>query len=181
MRPALGPTISGLPLFSALTIAEAEDLASHSEVLRLGDGDRLFTEGDLANDLFVVLSGQIRVSCRGPEGVEVVVGTIGAGHVVGEMGVLDPSPRSATASSLGGAVLLRIDGDAFARMIDAGHPAAWSIIREIRHEVCARMRRVDERVDALFTAVEQGAGAHRTDATLGNRLRAVWMAIRGYE
>jgi len=178
VRPSLGPTINALPIFSALTMAEAEDLGTHCQVVRLDDGERLFSEGDAAADLFVVISGQLRVSCKGPEGVEVVVGMVGAGDVVGEMGVLDPAPRSATTTSLGGTVALRLAGVAFSAMIDTGHPAAWSIIREIRREACARMRTVDARVDALFH-VEPTPQESSSGGGLAERVRAVWLALRG--
>ena len=144
------PTLATLPLFAALTDRELEELARHTRTVSLRPGERLFDEGDPPDAIYVVLRGDVRLSCAGPEDTRVVVGLLGAGGVFGEMGVLDRAPRSAAADSPGGALLLAVDGDVFGTFVDEGHPAAWWILRQVRRDLADRFHAVDARLDAVF-------------------------------
>ncbi len=144
------PTLATLPLFAALTDRELEELARHARTTTLRPGETLFEEGDPPDAIYVVLRGDVRLSCAGPDDTRVVVGHLGTGGVFGEMGVLDRAPRSAAADSPGGAVLLAVDGDVFGALVDEGHPAAWWILRHVRRDLADRFRAVDSRLDAVF-------------------------------
>src|ERR1700741_3380007 len=56
----------------------------------------LFREGDPANSVFRVLSGSVDIF-RELDGEAILLGTVGAGQFIGEMGVVENRPRSATA------------------------------------------------------------------------------------
>jgi CRP/FNR family cyclic AMP-dependent transcriptional regulator len=164
-----------LPLFSGLTAAESEDLASSCSFYELEDGEPLFALGDPPDHLYVVRSGGLRLSCRARPGVEVVVGEATKGDIVGEMAILDPAPRSATATAMGRTEILCLSGSAFARLLDEAHPAARSIITEIRMDTCTRLRHLDERLDAIFSQADASPGS----GGLFERLQAIWVAMMG--
>lgn len=140
------------PIFQGLTPQEAVDFAAHCQVSHLPPGGVLFQQGDVATDIFLVLSGQLTLVCDSPDGIPVVVGTVADGTVVGEMGVFDDAPRSATASAAEDATLLALPGEAFATMVDLGHAAAHSLLRWLRAQLCERLRVLDKRLDAVFTS-----------------------------
>ena len=169
-------TLHSLPVFEDLGEPEARELAAHCEGVDLPDGSVLFEEGQDAHYLFVVLAGTILLSCRGPSGTEVVVGLSKPGSVIGEMGVLDHAPRSATATAVGHSGVLRIAGDAFIQMIEGGNPAAWSILKVIRTELCQRLRTLDERVDAVF-AIQDPTRPMGDSAEVKDMLENLWMAL----
>ena len=155
---------------------EARELASNCDGVDLPDGAILFEEGEEARHLYVVLAGTILLSCRGPSGTEVVVGMSKPGSVIGEMGVLDCAPRSATATAVGHSGVLRIGGDAFKEMIQSGNPGAWSILKAIRMELCQRLRTLDERVDAVFTIQDPG-NPMGDSAEVQDMLENLWTAL----
>ncbi|HSR71837.1 MAG TPA: cyclic nucleotide-binding domain-containing protein [Kiloniellales bacterium] len=69
------------------------------EVRRFAAGETLFREGDASAEAFVIRAGRIEIlkdSVRGPLRLAV----LGSGDVVGEMGLLEDRPRSATARAL---------------------------------------------------------------------------------
>ncbi len=83
--------------------ASAEDLeaisaASRSRIFRRGQ--ILFTAGDPANTLVVVISGRVKVVVRSADGAELTLTIIGPGGVFGELSVVDGGPRSADAETL---------------------------------------------------------------------------------
>ena len=164
-----------LPLFSGLTETEAKGLAASCSFYELEDGEPLFALGDAPDHLYVVRSGRLRLSCRARPGVEVVVGEAGRGDIVGEMAILDPAPRSATATAMGRTEILCLSGSAFARLLNEAHPAARSIVTEIRKDTCGRLRHLDERLDAIFS---ESTGADRPKG-LFDRLQNIWAAMMG--
>ena len=178
MHQVTGDTIRGIPIFSGLTPIHAAELSRSCGVIRLGASESLFSEGDPAGHLYIVLSGSLRITCLGIDGIPVVVGTVDPGDVVGEMGVIDTSPRSATATAIDEVEVLCLAGDVFGDLIDAGHPAAASILEELRNRLCARMRMLDERIDAVFFLPED-TEEFEPDLTMGDRIRGLIRVLVG--
>jgi len=64
-------------------------------------GEVLFSEGEIGEHLFVIRKGSVKVSRRNQRGVDVAQTYVPAGHVVGEMAVIEETPtkRSATVTA----------------------------------------------------------------------------------
>jgi CRP/FNR family transcriptional regulator, cyclic AMP receptor protein len=60
------------------------------------EGEVLFKEGDPPGHVFRLVSGVVEIF-RELDGERIVLGTVGAGQFIGEMGVVENRPRSATA------------------------------------------------------------------------------------
>ena len=60
------------------------------------EGHVLFREGDPADCVFRLLSGAVDI-LRDLDGDPILLGTVGAGQFIGEMGVVENRPRNATA------------------------------------------------------------------------------------
>src|SRR5262245_46845832 len=71
-------------------------------VIELASGRTLFREGEASRHIYRVVSGEIEVSRRAA-----VLGRIGPGHFVGEMGALVSAPRNGTATAVSDAILKR--------------------------------------------------------------------------
>ena len=185
MKDAIARTLHSHPAFSGLSFEEARELSDRCDVVTLTEGNVLFAEGEPADNLFVVLAGSLMVTCRGPAGLEVVVGDARGGSVVGEMGVLDCTPRSATLTARSRVEVLRLRGSIFQQLIESAHPAARSLLRSIRQQLVSRLRMVDERVDAVFDVVFDEAFDEDGGSVAGNldepsglhaSLKSVWQA-----
>ena len=82
-----------------LTLADAFKVVAYMRPKRIAAGTVFIREGEVKrNDhMLLVLEGDVAVENELPGLQEaVVVSVIGPGHLIGEMGVLDGSPRSAT-------------------------------------------------------------------------------------
>ncbi len=92
--------------------------------VRFRRGQALFTEGDLADRVFVIERGWVLITSIAPGGREIVLGLRGPGDVIGDLSALDGAPRSATALAAGeveatvapGSALIRALSDAAAAM-----------------------------------------------------------------
>lgn len=79
---------------------------------RVAAGEVLFRRGDAANEMYVVLEGQVDVSLDGR-----LVESLPPGSILGEMGIVDHSPRSADAVAASDAKIEVIDRDWFCTLI----------------------------------------------------------------
>ncbi len=86
-----------------LRLSDAKRVVSYMHPHRISAGTVFIQEGELkGNDyMMLVLDGDISVEneLNGADD-SIVVNIIGPGHLIGEMGVLDGSPRSATCSAV---------------------------------------------------------------------------------
>ena len=106
------------PLFANLEDDLVTTIVSRGELVTVLDGESLMTAGGRADAFFVILKGSVSV-CVPSEGAEVVeVAQLGESEVLGEMGVLRSSERSATVIAKGGVVVARFTADVFTRLFD---------------------------------------------------------------
>jgi len=59
------------------------------------DGETIFKEGDAGTEAYIIMDGFVAVS-RMQDGDSVALGTRAEGEIIGEMALIDDSPRSAT-------------------------------------------------------------------------------------
>ena len=78
--------------------------------LRLAVGETLFQQGDLSDRAYIVESGLVEVVAKTGDG-EVVLARLGPGEVVGEMGLIDGSERTASVRALSDSELLVISAE----------------------------------------------------------------------
>jgi CRP-like cAMP-binding protein len=76
-------------------------LRSEGRRVRFRRGQALFTEGDVADRVFVIERGWVMITSIAPGGREIVLGLRGPGDVIGDLSALDGAPRSATALAAG--------------------------------------------------------------------------------
>ena len=72
------------------------------------DGDVIFREGGPSDTAYEIVSGTVEIAKMG-DGGNVLLATLGAGQMFGEMGVLDLEKRNATAKAVGPLTVNAID------------------------------------------------------------------------
>ena len=82
-------------------------------LLSLKPGEYLMKEGDLSTDLFFVKEGCLKIVKKSESGEEVLITTIKAGEMIGEVGVLLHKRRSASAVALEESLVITIPKEKF--------------------------------------------------------------------
>jgi CRP-like cAMP-binding protein len=85
-----------LPLFDAFKTDELEILARHMSFAEILRGEHLFVEGDKGDFMCFVVRGLLDVLKTSTMGDYRVIARLGKGNTIGEMSIIDQSPRSAT-------------------------------------------------------------------------------------
>ena len=93
--------LARVDLFSGLRKKELEDLATYCGERTFSPGSVMLSQGEQGLGLFIITKGTARITRKNsPDGPEEVLGTAGAGDVIGEMALLDDLPRSATVTAI---------------------------------------------------------------------------------
>ena len=124
-----------IPLFAALSPADLHRLASVAEERTYEDGDVLASEGELGDELHVVVEGTVRVTH--PDGS--VVARRGRGDVVGEMSIITHEPRIASLVADGGIRTIRIGRREFESMIRERPEIALAVMRVLAERLSVEM------------------------------------------
>lgn len=105
-------------LFSGLDRAALDGLAQQCRLVDLETGKTLFRHGDRSDGCYIVLDGVLKISAASADGEETLLAMLGAGDVVGEMGLVDGLPRSATAAALKPCALAYLNSGNFTRFAE---------------------------------------------------------------
>ena len=103
------------------------DLFAHEEnPVQLAAGETLFRAGDAADAMYVVLEGALNVLV-----VEQVVETSRRGAILGEMALVDNTPRGATVVAAEPSKLAKVDARRFQRLIQQNPFFAMHVMKEL--------------------------------------------------
>jgi CRP/FNR family cyclic AMP-dependent transcriptional regulator len=130
------------PLFGPLTEADAVSVRSLLRRRQVEAGATVFQRGDIADAVYLVVPGQLRISVGSANGRELAFRVIGPGDIVGEMGVLDGGRRSA---DLRQSVMLGLSRSALQTLLATRPAIASGIIAFL----CGRLRETSEQMEAL--------------------------------
>jgi CRP-like cAMP-binding protein/thioredoxin reductase/Na+-translocating ferredoxin:NAD+ oxidoreductase RNF subunit RnfB len=104
-------------------------------VRRYGANEIIFREGDAPDALYLIRSGSVTVS-KDVSGHDVVLSYVAAGNYVGEMALLNDTPRSATVQATVPTEMILLDAGTFRRVITRN--PAWRA--ELEARLLARIR-----------------------------------------
>jgi NTE family protein len=103
-------------MFEDMDAESLADLATQCDVVTLPGGRTLFAAGSMPDALYILRSGMLGAyssSSNGPR----LLGTIGSGEIVGEIGLIAQRPRSALVRALRDSVVLRLPERAFQQLV----------------------------------------------------------------
>ncbi len=101
---------------SGLSREDIAELVEGAEVQQMRAGEIVLAEGDEGKDIYIVRRGSMIVE-KAIAGRQVFLSYVPAGSYVGEMALIDDAPRSATVKAAIKSEVIRLPGDAFARLL----------------------------------------------------------------
>ncbi len=105
-----------VPLFADLSPLDLKQVAAISEETVFSDGDVLAEQGEQGDEMFVIVSGEVRV-CISKDGQEKEVARRKMGEYVGELSIVNREPRIASLIASGDVRALCIDQKSFEGLI----------------------------------------------------------------
>ena len=140
----IGPAeLRNIGLFGALSDDVLEYLSTQLSVEMPPAGATIFREGEDANAMFVVISGEVEVLKKSKRAVEARVAVLGPGDWFGEMSIVDIQPRSATVRALAPSRLLRVSSADLDALYRHDLRSYAIIILNLARELSRRLRVAD--------------------------------------
>jgi CRP/FNR family cyclic AMP-dependent transcriptional regulator len=143
--PVSTTALRTLPIFETLAQDRLDEIARYSRLQRVARNTVVVHAGDETDDIFVVLTGALKVQMSDQEGREVILSQLGHGDMFGEMGAIDDHPRSATVVTTKPCDLVVIAKDDFKRCLATNFDVALYIIRSL----VKRLRQADRKIESL--------------------------------
>ena len=137
-------------LFAALPPDVLDHLRELATTRSLEKGGLLFSQGDAAHELFLVVGGRIAIGTHSSDGRENMVAVLERGGLFGELGLFDDEPRSADARALTDSEVVAVAYDDVRAVLQDRPALLWLIVRILAQ----RLRATDEALaDAVFLDV----------------------------
>lgn len=138
-------SLSGIPFFGGLEPAALERLAASMRARRFRRGEVIFHIGDPGDALFVIVSGDVKISLPSETGDEAILATLRPGDVFGELALLDGAPRSASATAIGPTETVVLPRDRFRELLASEAGFRDALLASIAGE----LRRLTHHVEEL--------------------------------
>jgi CRP-like cAMP-binding protein len=150
----LAKMLESARLFGALTLSDREQLSKELRPAAFTAGQTIFSRGDPGNEIYLVLTGRVRLSILTLEGRELSFTHAGEGDVFGEIAALDGGPRTADATAVTAVEAMILPRSAFRRLLETMPDLADAAIRFL----CTRLRDADQQLE--------GVALHRIEVRL---------------
>lgn len=133
--------LKSLPFFHQLADEQLGQLANIGRTESWQADRILFSEGDEAGSLYVILAGKVKIFKRDHEGEEIQLATLGKGDFFGEMALFEGVPRSASVSTMEPCEFFSLGRDDFFTLL-AHSPR---LIPEVLAGISSKIRAVNEK------------------------------------
>ena len=137
--------LASVALFRSIPSDGLDALAERGRPRRFAKGDVLMRQGEPSDVLHVIQRGRVRVERVLPDEPVVILAELDATEVVGEMGLLDNAPRSATVTAITDTETLELDASVVAAVIVQYPDVATALLRTLSR----RLRSADELAEHL--------------------------------
>ena len=145
VSPTVAEALASVPFFAGLDDAALGRVAASVRSRRFRRGEVIFHAGDPGDALFIIVSGEIKISLPSEAGEEAILVRLRPGDVFGELALLDGAPRSATATALSATETVVLPRDRFRELI-SNEPAVRDALLAA---LASELRRLTDHVEEL--------------------------------
>ena len=134
---------------SDLSAEDAACVVGYMGLVSFGAGATVFREGDASHTsyMLLVLSGDVSVETADPRGGgQVAISVLGPGNMIGEMGLLDGSPRSATCIASTAVQAGGLSRKALERLIEDNPKVGAKLMVGLSKRLADRLRAMSEQL-----------------------------------
>ncbi len=140
-------------MFAKMETSKLKLLAFASEMVSFQDGDIVFNSGDSADYAYVIMEGSVDIITETDKGPVVTV-TLSQNQLIGELGLLNNTPRIATLVANGNLLAMKVTAEMFFRILRDNSEVALDVIRMLS----TKLTNTHEQLEMLQKQVNQQAG-----------------------
>jgi CRP/FNR family transcriptional regulator, cyclic AMP receptor protein len=142
--PSTTELLKNVAIFKDLDESELAEVAAVCKEEKFESGQYVFREAEAGNRLYVIVTGEVRISRDVPGSGEEALAVLKPGALFGEMSVFDRSDRSTHAISNGGCTLLTITRPDFEMLLDFNRELAYKVLWACVRVLSGRLRSTND-------------------------------------
>lgn len=154
LRPIARKLLRTYQVRSARSRALADALAKGSQAAWKSD-DVICEEGAPSDSMFVLLKGMIRVTRKDVNGEERELALIPDPSIIGQMGLVDGSNRSATCVAVEDAITINLSRDNYNELMDEPTPAGSAFRHLLLSTMMGQLSTANQKIRDLIMDMEQ--------------------------
>ena len=131
--------------FEKLNDSEAKQLLDNANIRTFPKNTIVFSEGDDGSNLYLVISGRVKVFLSDDDGKEIDINFHGAGENFGELAILGCDQRTASVMTLESTKLAAISKQVFQKFLKDHPEQAYVIIQGL----CKQLAKLTDNVKSL--------------------------------
>ncbi len=135
------------PMFAPFSARERQSLSGRFLFLEVQAGADLVEQGQAADGLYILLSGQAEVLLGREQAGEELLSVVGPGDICGEMSLLTQEPAMATIRTICKSFILMLPTKVFRQLIMT-HPQVLTVVAELAEK---RKKRLEAVVEGTLT------------------------------
>ena len=139
--------VESAPLFVGVSPEDFRRITAAARLKRFARGEMLYLDGDTVGQVFMLISGSVKITKPGPKGIEVILRLAVPGDVLGTMSLLSTGRHCATAQAIRGCATLVWDAGTFKALVEGLPVLNLNMIRT----TCSHLQELEERFRELAT------------------------------
>lgn len=154
-------------LFEDVAPEDLRTLAASLILHSLDPGTVVFEQGSAGTSIYIVQAGILELTRTSADGARQVLGRIGPGEYIGELGLITGAARGVTMAALTRGRVLELPGDSLTDLLRSNAALGAAMERSVRRgldllerDEAARHAQSEERSPALLTRIRAFFGPH---------------------
>ena len=146
MKEAITGFLVNFPFFASLNTEELGFVAEHLHFLEVNPDHVLFKEGEKGDSVYFVIDGELEVIKESVSGRrvgvdKVVIASLTKGRSIGEMSVIDNTPRSATVRTITRSTMVALSMGGFDLILEEYPRIGIKILKGIARLLSTNLRK----------------------------------------
>lgn len=143
-----------IPLFESLSHRELQEISKVLQHKEYAPGERVFTQDNPGTGLFIVMTGSVQVEQEEEDGTVLELATAKPGEFIGELALLDDSPRTASAIAVDETSVVALYRTDLLALSEARPRLGVKILVQLSQIVAERLRRTNRALKEVRLAAD---------------------------
>lgn len=152
-------TLRKVPIFSELSNKELEKVGYISHMREYDDEEIIFHESQPGAGMYMIRIGKVRIVHKTATGDDQELTILSDGDFFGDVGLLDNSPRTAAAISMGKSQIIGLFRPEILKLIDKDPKLGCKILLKLARGIAARLRHANRQLKKATRLEPQAAAA----------------------
>ena len=147
--------LRAVPIFNGLSIRDLRTVQKLVYVRHYADGETIFSTGDPSLGMYIITAGTVHIMREIPGAQPKLIAELAAGEFFGEMGLIDDSPRSASAVAHGDTEAIGLFKPELLNVSSRQPQLGLKIFLSVAKTLSIRLRRTNQELNEIYQKQEK--------------------------